>query len=122
MDPVSSNRPPKTANRANARGTRSGVLPACSSLTGGFNRPARHARVGGAPGAIILSPIYINPNGQVDFFLPSEAERSSLIQASTNLVDWTTLATKVANDVVLSYGDNSATNFPYRFYRAIPAP
>jgi hypothetical protein len=43
-------------------------------------------------------------------------------QASTDLVHWSSLATNLAPSNVFNLIDPAATNFPYRFYRAIGQP
>ena len=50
------------------------------------------------------------------------AGKTYLLQASTNLVDWTVIATNVAPAGVFEITDASATNYPYRFYRAVKLP
>ena len=47
---------------------------------------------------------------------PSNA--SFTIQASTNLVNWTPLATNTATTGMWQFLDRDATNYPIRFYRA----
>ncbi len=42
-----------------------------------------------------------------------------VLQATTNFTDWTPLSTNLATTNFFNLFDNSATNFPYRFYRVI---
>ncbi|HVV71080.1 MAG TPA: hypothetical protein VHI52_06200 [Verrucomicrobiae bacterium] len=54
--------------------------------------------------------------------LTGEPGTSQTIEASTNLVDWTTLTTvKLDGSGVGQILDDSATNFPQRFYRSLGA-
>ena len=41
-----------------------------------------------------------------------------LLEASTNLVNWTALATILLGESPGCFGDSGAMNFPARFYRA----
>ena len=41
-----------------------------------------------------------------------------VIEASTNLVSWSALATNTLGDGPLYFSDPGTTNFPWRFYRA----
>jgi len=61
-------------------------------------------------------------NGASHLFFAGAAGKTYLLQASTNLVDWTAIATNVAPAGVFEITDPSATNYPYRFYRAVKLP
>ncbi len=82
------------------------------------------------PGSIFISTalparlgtVLRSPNGQVQFAVTGGNQQSYLIQASTNLVDWTSIATNAAAGGLINFLDNKSTNFPIRFYRAIVAP
>ena len=56
-------------------------------------------------------------NGQLSFVVQNPANRGFEIQASTNLVDWTSLLTVTNSTGPIPFTD-PATNFPRRFYRA----
>ena len=61
------------------------------------------------------------PGGfQVDFNTFSNTLYS--IQASTNLVDWSTLTTANSGDGHVIYLDSDSTNYPQRFYRSYRLP
>jgi len=47
------------------------------------------------------------------------AGKTYYLQATTNFTDWTTLSTNIANSNSFYLVDPDATNFTYRFYRAI---
>lgn len=68
-------------------------------------------------GVIFVSPVYREPGGWVDFFLPSTADGRYLLQATTNLVDWLTLSTNQATGSFIDLVDRAAPNYPSRFYR-----
>src|SRR6185503_13538543 len=51
-----------------------------------------------------------------------EPGRTYIIQASTNFVNWVPVSTNTLVDSALSYYDTAATNFPYRFFRAVRLP
>ena len=55
-------------------------------------------------------------NSQFQFSLTGVPTYSYIIQASTNLTNWTSIQT---NTSPFTFTDTLATNYPYRFYRAI---
>lgn len=61
-------------------------------------------------------------NGAVRIELASKANRTNQIEASTNLVDWSTLTNVLNLTGAAQFSDISATNFPRRFYRARLVP
>jgi len=61
-------------------------------------------------------------NGQFQLQLSGLAGKSYLFQASTNLSDWLSISTNIAPLDLFQLIDPSASNFPYRFYRAIEQP
>ncbi len=58
-------------------------------------------------------------NNQVQFTVSGVTNSSYVIQASTNLINWTPISTNIATFIYL---DSSTTNYPYRFYRALYQP
>jgi len=50
------------------------------------------------------------------------AGKSYIFQASTNFSNWLSLSTNVAASDLFNLFDPGASNFPYRFYRAIKQP
>lgn len=56
-------------------------------------------------------------NDEVHFELTGLEGRSYMIRASTNLVDWQTIATQLSNARTLSFTDTNAVPFRQRFYR-----
>ena len=58
--------------------------------------------------------------GTVQLVLNASSNVAHQIEASTNLFDWMVLAS-ITNDIgTLLFTDASATNYPHRFYRAVP--
>jgi uncharacterized repeat protein (TIGR01451 family) len=57
---------------------------------------------------------------QAKFQLVGLHSTTYLIQASTNLIDWATIATNYTDCGILSYLDARSTDHPNRFYRAVP--
>ena len=74
------------------------------------------APLGLQPGAIFVRSVNPQPDG-AQFFLPSEAGVDYVIQATTNLVEWTDIATNTAFGEYLNLFDPFAPGFPARFYR-----
>jgi uncharacterized repeat protein (TIGR03806 family) len=58
-----------------------------------------------------------NSHFQLQLF--GSAGKTYVFQASTNLVDWSSLNTNVAPGDTFNFIDPSASNYPFRFYRAI---
>src|ERR1035441_2984201 len=61
-------------------------------------------------------------NGHFQFSLSGPSATSALIQASTNLVDWTSLQTNVPFTGLLLFDDAQALGYPVRFYRVVMQP
>lgn len=59
----------------------------------------------------------------VEIRVEGVASHSYVLAASSNLTSWTALQTNVSSgDGGWTYTDNASTNFPHRFYRAVPRP
>jgi len=69
--------------------------------------------------APLLSLASSQPNGQFRFTLLGEPGRTYTIQASTNLVTWTTLTNFVSTTGTNQFADATASNLSQRFYRAL---
>jgi hypothetical protein len=61
-------------------------------------------------------------NGHFQFSLSGPSATSALIQASTNLVDWTSLQTNTPFSGLLLFDDAQAVGYPVRFYRVLLLP
>jgi hypothetical protein len=72
----------------------------------------------GAP--LKLQSLNLNEAKVAKFRLVGLHSKTYLIQASTNLTDWSTIATNYSDTGILSYLDSSSTNHSRRFYRAVP--
>jgi hypothetical protein len=59
------------------------------------------------------------PGGGVELSVLNEPGRSYRLEASTNLLDWETLTGFYSTNAVMAVPDDSATNHPVRFYRAV---
>ena len=59
------------------------------------------------------------PGGRLRLLLQAQPGRTISIQASTNLIDWSALATATAEEKPFSFVDTNAPTLPQRFYRAI---
>jgi hypothetical protein len=68
--------------------------------------------------APVLSDQRRLPNGRFQFLVSGESNQSYVVQASTNLTLWTSLATNVAFTGQIEFLDTNAPAIPWRFYRA----
>ena len=68
-----------------------------------------------------MTPVYVQADGDADFYLSVLADQPFSIQASTNLADWVELTNVVTAGSLFIHVDTEAHRYPYRFYRAIPA-
>ena len=64
----------------------------------------------------------VQTNGISEFRLTGTASHGFVLQASTNLANWLPLFTNPTPGTPLNFLDVSSTNFPMRFYRAMPWP
>jgi len=64
----------------------------------------------------------VQTNGTSEFRLTGTASHGFVLQASTNLANWLPLFTNPTPGVPLNFLDVTSTNFPMRFYRAMPWP
>jgi hypothetical protein len=71
------------------------------------------------PAAGLLTSNFVNTPGQFSFTVTGTAGYPYAVEASTNLVNWTILAT---NNAPFIFVDTNASQFSRRFYRAVPAP
>gem|GEM_PF-2101006 len=73
-------------------------------------------------GPILSAPVFesfaVN-NGQATMLIGGAAGYTYTVQASTNLLTWTTLLTTNPPTLPFTWTDNTATNQPARFYRVI---
>jgi hypothetical protein len=74
------------------------------------------------PSQNIGSPVIINPtltmqNGLFQFGFSTQPGRNYVVQASTNLLDWSPIWTNVGTWTGLQFQDADAWLYPWRFYR-----
>jgi plastocyanin len=100
-------------------------------VTGTFNYRDSSFYLFGMKGTIVVNPatrvqptpaILINPTqpqgGGFQFTVSNLVVAATyVVQASTNLVNWTDIATNIASSSVEDYVDSEATAFQQRFYR-----
>jgi hypothetical protein len=65
----------------------------------------------------LAAPVLL-PNGSAQLTLNGSAGMNYTVQASSNLANWTPLASFVATNAAMAVVDPTATNFSHRFYRA----
>jgi len=118
--------------------TLNGTAPTTNSIlyTGPFSltNSAQVQAVATEPGAVnsatvsaafvIVPPIFFtsadfSTNGQFQLGFSGVAGNSYILEATTNLLDWTPLGTNLASTNLFDLFDPNATDFPYRFYRVL---
>ena len=89
------------------------------------NFPVRYYRVvlpaptGPFVQPLVLSQVVRLPSGQFRFAVLSPTGQVLRVQATTNLVNWSTLSTLTNTNGVTIFTDTAAPSFPRRLYRAI---
>ncbi len=68
-------------------------------------------------GAVFVRPVNPLPDGTVQLFMPSQEGTNFVVQATTDLVQWTHISTNVATGELLNLLDLDASNHPFHFYR-----
>jgi mono/diheme cytochrome c family protein len=93
-----------------------------NAFEGGFNNSVAASALFTLRGPLLFVSDGFLSNNQFQVQLATFAGKSYVFQASTNLQDWTALNTNAATTNLLNLLDPAATNFPYRFYRALELP
>ena len=74
-------------------------------------------------GQLRLDPAAVQSNGAFTLTLTGQPGKSYVIQASTDLVSWTSVVTNATSfGGTLQFTDTNVVSFPYRFYRAHSFP
>jgi len=73
------------------------------------------------PPVVFGTPGFLS-NGSFQLQLSGVEGKNYILQATTNLFDWTSLGTNFAPSNSFYFLDSSASNYPQRFYRAIELP
>ena len=66
-----------------------------------------------------LTPSGFSTNSRFQISVAATTGSNYVLQASTNLVNWTSISTNLAATNVFNLLDPNAPNFPYRFYRVL---
>jgi len=84
--------------------------------------------VAGAPASVLLNgPMRLDSftsspsNHLFQMRLVGIANTNYVLQASTDMVTWIPIATNSAPNGLWTFTDTQSTNFPNRYYRAVPA-
>ena len=100
----------------------SNVIVTASAFASGYNNSfAATAAFNILPQLQFTSGSYL-ANGRFMLQLSGVAGDSYVLQASTNLVNWSSLYTNVAPANAFSLTDTNAANYPLRFYRVLQLP
>jgi hypothetical protein len=68
---------------------------------------------------VLLGPVTLLPGGVLQVSMTGLAGQTYLIQASTDLVNWTTLTTLTLTNGTGQFTDPATASYPQRFYRAV---
>jgi hypothetical protein len=102
-----------------------GVFTLTARATDEFGTAATSApvtvTVGAGASAVLAGPTVLG-NGQFACRIVGRPDQPLLIQASTNLNQWTTIATNTSASRLRDFTDTTATAFRHRFYRTIGQP
>jgi hypothetical protein len=71
------------------------------------------------PGVIVINPVVIRPDGDVNFFLTVVPNESYIVQGSIDLLEWLDLGRVDTPSAIIEFTDTNAQVYPYRFYRAV---
>ena len=72
-------------------------------------------------GGVVIHSVFVHPDGHVDGFFTVQPDVPYLVQATTDLETWEDLITKSVLGSLLDFVDPTASEHPFRFYRALPA-
>lgn len=70
-------------------------------------------------GIIYLNPVSFGAGGAAEGFLRTSSDQRHFIQATTDFIHWTTIATNDAIGSIIRFMDLDAAQYPRRFYRAV---
>jgi hypothetical protein len=76
--------------------------------------------VSGAP-PVTLTPVSLAA-GKFTLQINGSVGPQYILQASTNLINWTSILTNTPSVMPLTVTDTNAVNFKHRFYRALVGP
>ena len=71
-------------------------------------------------GGVVIHPVFVHPDGHLEGFSAVQPGVPYLVQASTDLVDWQDLITKSVSGTPLDFEDPAASQYSFRFNRALP--
>jgi len=83
------------------------------------NFPHRFYRAAQFDAVPTIGGAQLNGGSQFQFVLNGEAGRNYQLQASSNLVAWTTLTNVIMTNASVPFRDGEAPKFPQRFYRLV---
>jgi uncharacterized repeat protein (TIGR03806 family) len=98
--------------------TNSVTLSATAFQVNSNNSVAASAVFTVLPG-IALTSAGFSTNGEFQLGISGMAGGNYVLQATTNLINWSSLSTNQASNNFFILFDPNATNFPYRFYRVL---
>jgi PA14 domain/Chitobiase/beta-hexosaminidase C-terminal domain len=98
--------------------TNSATLMA-NAFEAGFNNSAAASAAFTVQFAPYFTAGSLLPNGQFQLGVAGVSNKTYILQASTNLINWIPLNTNTATTNFFNLTDPAAANFPYRFYRTL---
>lgn len=93
-----------------------GPAPVACSAWPQFNKNSRHVT---AAATAYLSSLFMRTNG-FQFNITGTSNQPVCSCASSDLVNWTNIGRIVLTNGTASFVDAQSSNFPHRFYRALP--
>jgi len=71
---------------------------------------------------VSLGPAKLLAEGSFQLTIQGTAGQGYVLEASTNLVDWVGISTNILLGSVTNYVDQTSTQYPARYFRAVPPP
>ena len=90
-----------------------------SAFANGFDNSAAASALFLVNPGFYLTPSGFSTNSRFQISVAATTGSNYVLQASTNLVNWTSISTNLAATNVFNLLDPNAPNFPYRFYRVL---
>jgi len=95
------------------------TLSADQFLNGQFGNHLRWVQNGGATNTVVSGSMMTNGKFKLNFTGSGSTTETNIVEASTNLINWTPIYTNLGS---MTFTDSAANSYPHRFYRVITSP